>query len=1462
MGSVAERIAHRRRSVLVLLCGLALVAGLTARPAQAVPIHPFLPDSTLDGTTTPSGELDKACGVAVDDEGDVYVANSANGSIDVFAASGAYLTSIADADGPCGLAVDSKGNVFAVDTGGANVVMFAPTAGAYPPTAGLTYSAAVTIDSSADARAVAVNPANDHVFVNRGTEIVEYDAEGSSLLQSEIGKGTLSDGFGVDVYDATGNVYAADETGTVYVFDPTGTKVLAAIDGSESPGGAFGALPEANVAVNQANGHVLVGDLGEGAVHEFESTGPYLATIEHEGLQDAGPSDVAVDPSAGTSTGRVYVTSGAGPGAEALAFGPLPTPTHPALPGLDPPAAETKAKGFQSPCGLAVDNQGNVYVTSTGTSAIDIFKPEGKALKYVTSISDTKRPCGVAVDSEGNVYVSHPIAVLAADRTVVRHEPNAFPFLGTPTYGAPTVVDSGGEFAGYGIAVDRDDDHLLVAHRNSIFEYDSAKNGSGILREDIGAGVLSDTSGIGVCEKSGNVYAVNGPAVYVIDPIANKVVTTINGTNAVSKKPDGSFGGSLGSSQLAVDQADCHVYVNVQEGDVYEFEASGAYVSRFNRTGDSRPLNGIAVDNSAGPDDRHVFAASGVGGLASVRAYKGPAQYGGPPEAVATGVSGADGENATLEGTVVPRGVVLSECRFEYVDQAGFEATAFATATQVPCVPGGPEIGEGEDPVPVKAVAFGLDPTVRYHFRLVAISGFGADNSSPRLFGPPAIVPQAPGEVLYTEAVLRGSVDPSGIETTYFFEYGTTGAYGSSTPMTSVEGEAPLGIEGNLFGLQQGATYHFRLVAFNSIESVVGPDQTFTTLSKAPLPQCPNAALRGGLSARLPDCRAYELVSPDANGIRPVSLLGTEGVGVGTFDTWLAAPDGESLIFDTAGSLPGTLGNGSADRYRAVREAGGWTSHIVSPSGAQTVRPNLGGVSPDHRYAFWRSGGEGGSLDAGGADAGYLRNPDGGFEPIGKGSLGVDPAAEGRWITAGAGHVIFTTAAGSAVRLEPTAPPSGTATVYDREAGGSTHVVSLLPGDVTPSADARYLAASADGSTVVFEVEGVIYERHDRAVTRQVAPAGATFAGISDDGSWVFYVLDGDAFRFSTSNGDSAQIGSGGESTVINVSADGTHVYFVSPLQLDGAEGEAGADNLYVWDGASIGFVATLSPDDMGPGATTLSKWTAAVGPDVDAFLGRGADPSRTTPDGAVFVFQSHADLTAYESEGHTEIYRYDSEAEDLICISCPPDGSPPVGEAELQRINIGLEPEIPGETREVSPVTAVSRIPNVTDDGRAVFFQSSDPLVSEDDDGMVDVYEWKDGEISLISSGQSGKADYLYAMSSDGRDVFFETNDSLVPADRDGGAASIYDARAFGGFAAGQGAPPCLEDDCQGPPGPPPSLSAPLSSALTDAGPAKRRCSKARRTVRRKGKVRCVPRHRKQRHSQRGAGGGRGDSR
>src|SRR3954469_1508093 len=82
-----------------------------------------------------------------------------------------------------------------------------------------------------------------------------------------------------------------------------------------------------------------------------------------------------------------------------------------------------------------------------------------------------------------------------------------------------------------------------------------------------------------------------------------------------------------------------------------------------------------------------------------------------------------------------------------------------------------------------------------------------------------------------TGATLTGTVDRNGGATTYHFEYGTSGAYGLSTPETptSANGSDPVTVSRAITGLTRNTTYHYRLVATNPAGVSRGADRTFTT---------------------------------------------------------------------------------------------------------------------------------------------------------------------------------------------------------------------------------------------------------------------------------------------------------------------------------------------------------------------------------------------------------------------------------------------------------------------------------------------------------------------------------------------------------------------------------------------------------------------------------------------------------
>lgn len=113
--------------------------------------------------------------------------------------------------------------------------------------------------------------------------------------------------------------------------------------------------------------------------------------------------------------------------------------------------------------------------------------------------------------------------------------------------------------------------------------------------------------------------------------------------------------------------------------------------------------------------------------------------------------------------------------------------------------------------------------------------GYGS-NERPafRTLFPSAPTPQPPtasttggSDVTTTTATLNGQVNPRGLTTTYWFEYGKTNAYGATTPIRSV-GAGSTVSEG-VTGLIADTTYHYRVVASNVVGTTYGADQTFAT---------------------------------------------------------------------------------------------------------------------------------------------------------------------------------------------------------------------------------------------------------------------------------------------------------------------------------------------------------------------------------------------------------------------------------------------------------------------------------------------------------------------------------------------------------------------------------------------------------------------------------------------------------
>lgn len=1407
-----------------------------------------------------------------------------------------------------------------------------------------------------------------------GTAAVTTVTQGASISVStpspgwngQMGAGDLSEPTGVAAYtyQASGSqftryLYVADDDGdTVEVFSGSALTSLelrrtiedVLVDHDEDPetpeheqvlgfgpAGAYLAVDRGNgvpgaIDAGEATrkceqvgeqactaGHLLVYNDAQDAVEEFDASGQFLDRIRSDDFEDAAPTGLAVERSGGADDGTIYVTAGTGAGAKVLSFGPLVMPGREEIDSLSQVLADAKA--------VAVDPFGDVYVAAG--PGIHVFDPEGAPL---TTIPNARLPFDLAVDSECNVYV---LDGSGSDQQMTYYEPSACP---PPSSGSfdrhePPIVPS--QLGLRGVAVSPTNDHVFV-HRGGfpapIAEF-GPPSGSSLVRE-CGAGlglVVGSTIDLAVygdgSGEDGRAYlSENSRKIIGVDcgPSEGSEEVVVRTTGA-----GGCVNGIIEANPaIAVDQSNGHVlqFEPGQAGEgAREYDASLACVAEFGNGTfpDSPGKYAIAVDNGPTSPNRGNAYVAFDGNNEAVQPFDltafTPLSYGEAPKVEAGIASGIGVGTATLKGTVVPHHP-LEACRFEYLTETAYDDNVdasdppFEGATSQDCEEELVDIGSGDAPFPVHVDLSGLSPspqTDRYRFRLVAENKFGPDEDS-GLFGPPVPTTDLAAPILYDEATLRGTVDPSGLATTYFFEYGTTEAYGQSTPTIELDpGDGPVAVEASLTGLAEGTEYHFRLVAANEADEVEGIDREFETLERLAIRSCPNTEYRTGLSAKLPDCRAYELVTPaDTRTATPSASLFMN------FNTWLVDPRGpsagESVGF-YAGTLPGFEGTGETDGYRATRADGahpeaGWQTEFYGPTYAQLggfTGNQQEGVSADQRYWLWSRGGADapGSLPLGH----YLRVPDGEAEPecnadpetyfedefelVGCGSQGVDAQAASSFTSAGGEHVIFT----SEEQLEPEAAPGGTTqSIYERKAGSAeAEVVSLDPDGNPFGADASYVGASEDGSTILFKVGGTLYARRG-GETIEVALSPNTFAGVSDDGARVFWVgaasgeAPSDLFACDLDDAGPCPAGSGAEfasaAIFVGISPDGTHAYFTSELALTGGEAndngetaEASEANLYAWDGAGTRFVAILdSADfvDFGPEVpgpiVNLLQWTKSINPST---IGRADTPTRATPDGGAFLFQSHAQLTDYVNEGVGQIYRFAPGApagERLLCISCDPTGGLASGDAMLQIYGGASGGRTVGTTM----------IPNVTDNGASIFFNSPDQLVPEDANQAVDVYQWRangSGEGSeecerargclvLISSGQGQQQSTLYGMSADGHDVFFSTREKLVGADLVG-SDSIYDARIEGGIPDPPLSAPCQGDACQGEGSVPPTLPAPASGAPLGDGdvppqgkeqPGKR-CAKGKRKVKRKGKVRCV---KKKQKSKRRAGGKRGGAR
>ncbi|HET6447813.1 MAG TPA: hypothetical protein VFG31_01795 [Conexibacter sp.] len=225
------------------------------------------------------------------------------------------------------------------------------------------------------------------------------------------------------------------------------------------------------------------------------------------------------------------------------------------------------------------------------------------------------------------------------------------------------------------------------------------------------------------------------------------------------------------------------------------------------------------------------FAALGVTTivlLASLIGLTAAPALAAAPTATTGDASALTDTQASLAGTVNPQGELTS-----YAFQYG-TTTAYGQQTALTSA------GSASADVPVRADLAGLTAGTTYHYRVIATNASGTTVGADRTFRttgtapPPPPAPSATtggADVSNASATLSGSVNPNGVGTSYYFEFGTTANYGQQTPPQSAgAGSSAVSVSATLSGLTANTTYHYRLVAVgpNSAFSI-GADRTFTT---------------------------------------------------------------------------------------------------------------------------------------------------------------------------------------------------------------------------------------------------------------------------------------------------------------------------------------------------------------------------------------------------------------------------------------------------------------------------------------------------------------------------------------------------------------------------------------------------------------------------------------------------------
>jgi hypothetical protein len=652
---------------------------------------------------------------------------------------------------------------------------------------------------------------------------------------------------------------------------------------------------------------------------------------------------------------------------------------------------------------------------------------------------------------------------------------------------------------------------------------------------------------------------------------------------------------------------------------------------------------------------------------------------------------------------------------------------------------------------------------------------------------------------------------------------------------TLVELKAHLVIEPN-------KVYHYRIVAENLYGTFATPDHTVETYPAS-----------GGA---LPDGRAYEQVSP-------VAKNNLDALGQGEGMTMQASPSSQApaFAFFSFEPFPPTTGTEQffTDYLSTRTSSPEWLTRGVQapiePSGPRGGLNEVVGFTEDLAKTIARAYGP--PVGTPGAENAYVRdNATGSYQLIA--DVGGTPmhfvaaSHDDSRILFETEHQVVSAAVPAATNLYEwdESKPEGQRVSLAGVLPGAECGCAPSGGSVAGPGNIRH-TISDDGSKIFFTARpsGVVYEREPLSepspVTVPVSVGAAKFMAATPSGRYVFYSEGGELYRFDTLSETRKALSSGAEDVLggLGVSDDGSYAYFVANGVLAANENAneetatTGAPNLYEWHEDTtahtviIIFIARL-----------FSGGAEGRGGDQRDWLD-GNKQARMNPSGTALLFTSRASLTGYDNGSLNasacgrgkeqfpcpELFLY-SATEPLssvnpACISCNPSGA--TASADTVLTEGEMEVALPGPKWTVHPTR------NLSADGNRVFFETAESLITSDINGVSDVYEWERGGtgscpsgqahcLYLISTGTAHAKSFFGDAAASGNDVFFFTRQPLVAQDDDLNY-DVYDARVGGGIAAqDQSTKPCEgEKECKPPVPPAPLFGTPGSATLVGvAGP------------------------------------------